>query len=454
MGKESANSDLPLGVTQSEKETRPTNGAESGEESRDKESEVAKQIELFVKQTDSLAHTLPTTMLLINAFLEGATKKRKEFIDSCESIPGGPPTKIRIPTDRHQDFVKCDTDYYRAALASQSVPRSFLVSLISQFDAYVGGLTRAFLYVVPELLSASERVLTFKELNEFSSMVEAREYIVEKEVESLLRKSHAEQFEWMENKFKIKLRVELNSWATFIEVTERRNLFVHCDGVVSRQYLRNCKEHGVPSISDVVIGKRLQVNKKYFETAANCVLEIGVKLGSVLWRKLNPSERRVADDQLNSICFRLIGEGNYELAKNLLDFASVTLKTHTSDEARRVFVVNRAQTYKWLGDLAGTKSILDSEDWSACDDKFKIAVAVLRDEYSQAAKLMRIIGPDGSVKKAFYRSWPLFKEFRKTSDCRTTFEKVFGEPLETNEADITTKPEMDGGPSEFSSKPN
>ncbi len=149
--------------------------------------------------------------------------------------------------------------------------------------------------IKPELLKSSDRELTFSQLSDFGSIEEAKEYLLEKEVETLLRRNHSEQFDWLENKFAIKLRVDLPIWPTFIEVTERRNLFVHSDGVVSRQYLKVCREHGVSLGAETKQGLRLDVPHPYFRLAYEALFEIGVKLGQVLWRKLKPTDAPDAD---------------------------------------------------------------------------------------------------------------------------------------------------------------
>src|SRR2546423_10410038 len=45
--------------------------------------------------------------------------------------------------------------------------------------------------------------------------------------------------------FRTLLRKDLPIWPVFVEVTERRNLFAHCSGKVSAQYLTVCDNHGV-----------------------------------------------------------------------------------------------------------------------------------------------------------------------------------------------------------------
>lgn len=155
-----------------------------------------------------------------------------------------------------------------------------------------------------------------------------------------------------------------------------------------------------------------------------------MKLGHVLWRKLCPEQRASADDNLSSICFGLLQESQYGLAQNLLKFAVADLKNYSSEATRRIFIINYAQAYKWLGDTAGCLATLDREDWTACDDKFQIAIAVLRDDFDRALGLMIKIGAKGSIQKVSYRSWPIFQELRKRDDFRAQYREVFGEDYE------------------------
>lgn len=297
----------------------------------------------------------------------------------------------------------------------------------------------------PELLKSSDRELTFSQLSDFGSIEEAKEYLLEKEVETLLRKSHSEQFDWLENKFAIKLRVDLPTWPTFIEVTERRNLFVHSNGIVSRQYLKVCSEHGVPPDSEIKQGLKLEVPHTYFGLAYEALFEIGVKLGQVLWRKVKPADAGKADDNLSTFCYDLLKERKYRLAQKLLDFACTPAMKHGDEKRRLIFVVNRAQAYKWDGQTTKALEIVASQDWSAMAAGFRLAAAVLRDRYDEAISTMKEIGSDGDVHKVHYKTWPLFKEIRKTKEFREAFEEIFGEPI-GKAAPIKKEPLKTDGP--------
>jgi hypothetical protein len=397
------------------------------QEAAEAEYPIDELTKLFINHIDSLYEILPLTMMVVAATFKHADEQYRKYVEdsNLKTTNKGGRTVVHVPIEHQHRYHKLANRRDLCGIASSNIPRVFLVSLVSHFDSLLGGLLRAIFYLRAELLNASERLLTFKELSEFGTLADAREFVVEKEIETAIRKSHLEQFDWMEQKFKLPLRKDLPSWPVFLELTERRNLFVHNDGIVSNQYMKMCKEYKFPACQ---LGLKLEVSRDYFRAAYECVFEIGVKLAHVLWRKLDPDTRSVADTNLNAVCFQLLSGQKYRLAQNLLDFATETLKTYSDDHARRIFVVNRIQAYKWNGDSARAQQLIDAEDWSACGLNFQLAVAVLRDKFNEAAELMKSIGLSSTlVHKQSYQQWPLFKEFRKSEIYKTTFREVFGE---------------------------
>ena|ERR1700722_3154813 len=391
-------------------------------------SSIEREIDSFEKSADSLIATFPLTMWFVNAACRGANAELHKFVTTkcmnTETI--GQSTTTDVPAPLVREVMRLNRRVEQTSIAIKAISRSYVVSLISQHDSFLGGLLRALFYKRPELLNASERRLTFKDLKSFESISAARDFVVEKEVETLIRKSHAEQFDWLEHAFSIKLRKGLESWKTFMEVTERRNLFVHCEGRVSSQYLMSCRQQGI-DCANLSLGSELTVSQTYFAEASECVLEIGLKLGHVLWRKLAPDEREAADANLNRICLDLISDRRYRLAIKLLDFATNTLKSWGSEATHRIFVLNRAQAYKWMNDDTTCEKILAAEDWTAVEDKFAMAVAVLKNDFGAAVSCMRRVGNVGSVPKEGYRDWPIFREFRKTAEFKKCYEETFAE---------------------------
>lgn len=321
--------------------------------------------------------------------------------------------------------------------AQRILPRGFLLALVSRYDALVGNLVRALFLQKPEALRASDKTFTFAELSQFRSLEGVRESIIEREVDGLLRKSHSDQFEWLEKRFDIKLRSDLPVWPAFIEVTERRNLFAHAEGIVSSQYITKCRAEGL-DLNDALKGTELYVDGPYFGEATDVICEIGVKLAQVLWRKVIPLEAKEADSSLKDTALDAIEQERYKLAKALLDFANTTLsRRHASEEWRLIFVINQALAYSLSGDKRRCEEILATEDWSATDDTFKLAESALAERFDVAFGLMKKIGPKGEIPKGHYLHWPLFSGLRSSPIFAKTIGEIFGD--ESHEEELPTE---------------
>jgi hypothetical protein len=407
---------------------------------------MGSEISSFVHNIGALQATMPGQMVVGTAMIIACAKHFNEFLEkNCEKIStngehkSGSEPSYNIPPDHFLEYNRLSSRLKKAEIATIITPQAFVVALVSQYDSFLGGVLRCLYRARPELLKGSERHLTYSQLCDFTDLEHAKTEILEKEVESVLRMSHPEQFVWMENRFGIPLTKDLPIWTIFVELTQRRHLFAHCNGKVSAQYLAVCDEHKVNHEKRPCVGDRLDVTPRYFDRAHDCVFEIGTKLAHVLWRKILPEERENADYNLLMLGYDLLVAGNYELAVTLGVFATGgTIKKHSSDSLRRRMVVNLAQAYKWGEKATEATKIIDHEDWSSCGADFQIAVAVMRDDFDKAAELMKTIAATNLLKKSDYREWPLFKEFRKSPAFLQAYQDIYGHqpaPVEPSPTD-------------------
>lgn len=195
---------------------------------------ISLEIGVFTKHMGAISLLGANLPAAVNELARAQLHALTAFEDQkCQVTKDGRTRKVNIPYLLYRDWRKLRENYEHYSLSGQLLPRSLLVALVSQYDAYIGRLFRAIFIRKPEIINGSERQITFQGLSTFTTLDEAREYFLEKEIEALLRSSHAEQFKTMERLFKINLTKELDAWPVFIELTERRNLFVHTDGAVS-----------------------------------------------------------------------------------------------------------------------------------------------------------------------------------------------------------------------------
>src|SRR5690625_571739 len=284
-------------------------------------SNIAEINQSFIEHIDSLSETLPLAMAINQHVNKSAAKSYEEFKDSHVKYDDINGEEVMLVDYEHvHKYRRLSRRLKNTNIAQKVVPRSFLVSLVSQYDAFIGSLVKELLNAKPEILSDSDRQLTFSQLKRFQNFEDAQNFIIEKEIDSLLRKSHSDQIEWIKNKFNIKISPGEDLWASFIELTERRNIFVHADGNVTTQYFNTCSKLNLKHIKDIRIGTELWVPQDYFEDAFSTVYELGFKLGQVLWRKIIPNEIEDADLQIINISFDLLDLEKNELAYKICHF--------------------------------------------------------------------------------------------------------------------------------------
>jgi hypothetical protein len=309
--------------------------------------------------------------------------------------------------------------------------RALVVTLVSTYDAYLSRLIRLMFMTRPDLLKASEKTFTLRDVLAIGSLEALQEGVIEREVEAVLRESHVKQFEWLEKKLEIPLRKELPAWTRFVELTERRNLFVHNGGRVNTQYLTVCEREKVQLQEGVKSGTELGAGQEYFENAVDVITEIGVKLGQVMWRKLSPDEVSDADGALIAVILDELRLNHFSLAERLIEFReSIPRGKHERSHVDLLFKLNHAQTLRWKGDVAGCNDVLAGIDFEPLSHKFRLARAVLSSEFERAAEIMPLVGTDSKegVARDDYLEWPIFREFRQTESFAVAFEKLFGEP--------------------------
>jgi len=389
--------------------------------------ELNENLYKLLNHLDSIKDTLPMTLLLLEPHNKKANSKFEEFIEkNAQKIDNEKGTKsIAVKYEDARVFEQLSKNSEISRLAMKIIPESLFVSLISQYDAFLNKLLKILFKTRPEYINNSERELSFSQLIQFETIESAREYVIEKEVETVLRKSHSEHFDYLENKLSMPLRKDLPIWQTFIEITERRNLFVHCDGVVSNQYLKVSKENKC-DIKDIKLNERLYVDLAYFKKAYNCLYELSTKLTHTIWRKLIKNDIENADTSLNEICYSLLTSGQFELADILLDFACKQTK-HFNDSSKNIFIVNKSLSNYLNKKEDKAKQIISSKDWSASSDNFKLAHIIINENYDEAYELMKKIGSSGVVDKENYKTWPLFYKLRKELKFKETFKEIFNE---------------------------
>lgn len=154
----------------------------------------------FAEHVSALRSMIATTMFFAHANAQTAVDKIKEFAHehgtNVVEQDGHIRFEVARPYSSKSNRLMSEAD--RAWLGCSLIPRSFLVAVVSEYDAYLGILVRRLLLNRPDLLSVSDRQFSFAELSKFSSLQDVTDRVIDKDVESLLRQSHPDQFDQLE----------------------------------------------------------------------------------------------------------------------------------------------------------------------------------------------------------------------------------------------------------------
>lgn len=359
------------------------------------------------------------------AYNDSAEKLKKEVDKHQKALEEQKDETVRILTVKELRKTLREIERHNRSSLVTTLERSLFISLFSAFDKFVGDVVAILYSKKPDLYKNINKEISLPEALKYDSMEELRQVFLDREIESIRRKSYIDQFKDLEGKFSIKL-TKFSEWPYFIECAQRRNLFTHCDGIVSKQYLDICREVGCDLRDNVAVGDQLEIGAKYLFQSCRLLCQVGVMLGHTLWRKTLENELEKADSHLSSIVFDYLHMEHWGKAISISKFAQ-GLPRISTDEIERIYSVNHAIALCAIDKRKEAKAILDKKDWTATTYDFKLAYAILTNDYVKAEEIMCKLGKEGElINELSYHDWPLFREFRDSREFFRAYEKVYG----------------------------
>lgn len=327
----------------------------------------------------------------------------------------------------YSEFARLTKHLHPSSNVTTSTARNAIMGIVALLDALLTNISRIIIIQKGHIVEKSDRTFTPKELLSFSSFDDLRDSIVDGELDKLAYRSIEERVAWIEKATGITPAIAENfqHWNSLIELVQRRNLFAHTSGHVSKRYIEMSVGRAWPQ-EDLIEGKKLTVDPKYYKAAVSLVFEFGMKLIHVIRKKLGPKANPNADGDINHVGYRLLARGDYDLAEKMLHFA-YNLRD-VEDRAKKVSCINLANAKKLTGHEAACGVLLDSHDWSASSVDFHLCIAAVRANVDKVVELMHKIGKSKDIGEAAYREWPAFFHVRSETRFIAAYEEIFGVP--------------------------
>lgn len=351
-----------------------------------------RDLEKFVARVEATVQSFPVVANLLK-------RESRETVDEFEgwlmAVQDAAARSRTAALETGRKAIVLSRKMLAAGFVKERMPRLFLVLLVSLFEAHVAGM--------------------------LESAYETQQDVTEKQLLELLNKPTWERVRWLIGKAGLKSQYASELKSQLVEITERRNAIVHHGGRVSRQYREACGKRG----GKVEIGTELNVTENYVLKASECLLEVGVRLGYTLWKRLVPSQASLADDQLLEICWAFVERGRPALGITIAEFQ----RRNCGTEVKPFLDILLAHAYKMTGKAKSFRDAIARIPWESLHPQLQLVRAVFDADYPRAAQVMKESGNDGPIQLHAYREWSLFDEFRETVPFLEAFEQVYGEPF-------------------------
>lgn len=311
----------------------------------------------------------------------------------------------------------------------ERLPRIFLIAIVSEYEIFVGNFLRLIFTEHPKYLNSSEKKFSYKEVADCSDLDAFREKVIEKEIDSIMRESSSNQLKCIENRLNISTLIKFDNYKHFIEISQSRNLFTHCNGIISEQYIQELKNVGLDTTT-VKVGDELKCDHKYLLNSRDIILEVAIKLFYTVQSKIfSDDESDELEVRILSISYDLLVEQKNELAIEILTFA--LNNKITKELIKKMLKINLAISYKRLKKKQKFNEIMN-DDWSSSDEDIKLALSVLKENDHEVYRLMKKIGDDKRDRRFSYAHWPLYEDYRKKDDFKNLFREIFNEDLDSS----------------------
>lgn len=336
-----------------------------------------------------------------------------------KEIEGGKKFEISLNEDGQKKFSSAMEKISKNQQRKSSLHQSSLVTIISYTEWFLAQLIHSYYSKNPNAIGLKDKQLSLNDLYEIGSIDDAKKFLIDTKVESVLRGSFRDWITFLKEQMKLSMGYLKDHESKLIEACQRRNLYVHNGGVVNSIYLRNCE---FATSTQPTTGEKLLCDSEYIESTLSSFEITFLLIAAELWKKHEPDSRQ-RFSILNKISYEHICNERHEIGASLAYFLCGDKGQKESD--RMTAQINYWQAKKWQGDFSSIRKEIEESDFSAKDSIFILAKHVLLDELDEAFNLLPAALKSEKLSFIDLNEWPLFKLLRKEERYKS-IERDFG----------------------------
>lgn len=301
--------------------------------------------------------------------------------------------------------------------------KSILINMCISFESLVLNILKEYFLYAPNPQLNLKKSITYEELLLIGDIDSAKDYLIDIQLDDLFRKNFLEWIDQTINmlsakKNKIYIEKQLTSLS---EMYQRRHIFVHNNGIVNSQYLKNTNsnkynENDKIDISITYIKEKIKDLKFVSWFIIDAYLKRHYQSNGEAFTKMNSLLVDYIDEECEAIPL---------IFKNYSESSSL------DEEAEKIANVNYFLYYKFNGGLENYEKELDKFHTNHLSEDFQIAKVILSEDEDCLQKLENYIERlDDSDFFAIF-DWPLLRatnDTEKVSDMMNKkLKKIIGE---------------------------
>ena len=290
---------------------------------------------------------------------------------------------------------------------------STLMLLLVKYEEAIFG---AFEFLIKNYPDAyfKEKNISYSELLSLGEdMTRIRQYLVDKEIDELMRMPLSSWYKNFSDKHKVNISFNNNEFDEFKEIYYRRNIVVHHKGIVNDAYIKNVVN------TDAKSGDKLPVTEKYIMKSFTILLII---LYETFW-ELRKVEKQ-SDNEFNVFVFEqgynYMVEKQWKLSKFIFEMMLRDKEQTSADLICEK--INYWISIKNSEGLDNIRNEIDCLDVSAMQKRFWVAKYALLDDFKGISDIL-----EHEINKEIMSNevleWPLFLQYRNSEEYKEFIDK-------------------------------
>lgn len=288
--------------------------------------------------------------------------------------------------------------------------KNSLIGLLSTVEWFFSQILHFYYDKYPAAAGIKNKTLTLDDLKSFGSIKDAEEYLIESKIEEILRGSIKDWFKVLKEEVKLGMGYKDKYEEELIEIYQRRNLLVHNGGIVNSIYLSKISDKYKDGLK---IADKIEVSKKYLDSAIAKLELVFTLIACELWKKLNDDDEERSHILMN-LGYKFLLSKNWDVSECANYFVWGDKKV--SIASRTVAQLNVWLCKKESGKYGEIKKEVESADFSDKSLIFQVALAALKgDKGFFFEHLPQVLRTEELSPKDLFE-FPILREMRETEE--------------------------------------